>query len=236
MRTLRNGAVTSAKVRNGTLARQDFRRGVLPATAGGGSAGAREPAGPAGPAGAPGTPGATGPAGAAGPAGATGAPGAAIVASRIGGTSSVAASTSWSGNNVVLSWTQPPGVMDEVRGYMQVSWPGGCDDDGDAIEGPGHRRAEQRDLAGHAQQHLGRRQRRQRRRGRAWGITLTHGGLGGTPGTDFVVPFPIERAQLAPPASTPVNRQVRVSVRRLAGCTANATLGTWRLWVTRFSG
>ena len=136
---------------------------------------------------------------------------------------------------MVLSWTQPPGVMDEVRGYMQVSWPGGCDDDGDAIEvrvtdelnseiSPDTPNATS--VAGNG--------------GSgdpdASGITLTHGGLGGTPGTDFVVPFPIERAQFAPPASTPANRQVRVSVRRLAGCTANATLGTWRLWVTRFSG
>ena len=100
---LRNGAVTPAKVRNGTLARKDFRRGVLPATTGDGATGSRGAAGPAGPAGAPGTTGPAGSAGPAGPAGPTGAPGAAIVASRIGGTSSVAASTSWSGNNVVLS-------------------------------------------------------------------------------------------------------------------------------------
>jgi hypothetical protein len=54
---LRNNAVTSIKVRNGSLLRADFRRGQIPV-------GPRGPAGPAGPAGAAG---AAGPAGPAGP-------------------------------------------------------------------------------------------------------------------------------------------------------------------------
>lgn len=56
---LQNDAVTSAKVRNGTLLRTDFKTGQVPA-------GAR---GPAGPRGAAGAPGATGPTGPTGPAG-----------------------------------------------------------------------------------------------------------------------------------------------------------------------
>ena len=58
---LKNNAVNSKKVKNGSLLRADFKTGQIPA-------GARGPAGPAG---------ATGPAGAAGPAGAPGAAGAA---------------------------------------------------------------------------------------------------------------------------------------------------------------
>ena len=58
---LKQGAVTSAKVRNASLLRRDFRAGQLPA-------GPRGPAGSAGPAG---ERGATGERGPAGPAGAT---------------------------------------------------------------------------------------------------------------------------------------------------------------------
>jgi hypothetical protein len=47
---LRNNAVTSVKVRNGSLLRADFRAGQIPA----GPAGATGPAGPAGPQGPPG--------------------------------------------------------------------------------------------------------------------------------------------------------------------------------------
>ena len=54
---LRSNAVTSAKVRNGSLLRADFRRGQIPAG----------PRGPAGPAGTAGAAGAAGPAGPAGP-------------------------------------------------------------------------------------------------------------------------------------------------------------------------
>jgi hypothetical protein len=50
---LKNGAVTSSKVRNGSLLRADFGRGQIPAGPAGppGPAGAQGPAGPAGPAG-----------------------------------------------------------------------------------------------------------------------------------------------------------------------------------------
>lgn len=53
---LRNNAVTSIKVRNGSLLRADFRAGQLPA----GPQGPAGPTGPAGPAGPAGPPGATG--------------------------------------------------------------------------------------------------------------------------------------------------------------------------------
>ena len=59
---LRDGSVTSAKVKNFSLRRVDFARGQLPA-------GPQGPAGPAGPAGAAGP---TGPSGAGGATGATG--------------------------------------------------------------------------------------------------------------------------------------------------------------------
>ena len=60
---LKANAVTSGKVKNGTLVKADFKSGQLPAGAKG-AAGAAGPAGPAGAAGPAGPGGATGPAGA----------------------------------------------------------------------------------------------------------------------------------------------------------------------------
>jgi Collagen triple helix repeat (20 copies) len=77
---LKMNAVTSPKVKPGSLLRSDFRAGQIPAG----------PRGPAGPAGARGAAGARGPAGARGaigergPAGAPGAPGATNVTVRLG--------------------------------------------------------------------------------------------------------------------------------------------------------
>lgn len=65
---IRSDSVTSGKIQDGSLRKQDFKAGQLP----GGSTGQ---AGPAGPGGATGPSGATGPAGAPGPAGEAGAPG-----------------------------------------------------------------------------------------------------------------------------------------------------------------
>ena len=60
---LKNDAVTSIKVKNGSLLKADFRAGQLPA----GAPGSAGPAGPAGPAGAAGPAGPSGPSGPAGP-------------------------------------------------------------------------------------------------------------------------------------------------------------------------
>ena len=68
---LKQDAVTSAKVRNGTLKKKDFKPGTLLA----GSVGPAGPAGPAGPQGQPGATGSTGATGPAGPTGQTGQPG-----------------------------------------------------------------------------------------------------------------------------------------------------------------
>jgi hypothetical protein len=64
-RQIKRGAVTSAKVRAGSLLARDFKKGELPAGAQGpqGPQGSTGPAGPVGPAGADGAPGAAGPAG-----------------------------------------------------------------------------------------------------------------------------------------------------------------------------
>jgi hypothetical protein len=62
---LKNNAVVSKKVKNGSLLRADFKAGQIPA----GARGPQGPAGPAGPAGAAGAPGAPGAPGAQGPAG-----------------------------------------------------------------------------------------------------------------------------------------------------------------------
>jgi hypothetical protein len=73
---LKNNAVNSKKVRNGSLLRADFKRGQLPA----GPRGARGLAGPAGPAGPTGPAGPAGPAGAQGPQGIQGPAGPGFVA------------------------------------------------------------------------------------------------------------------------------------------------------------
>src|SRR5215211_3132841 len=78
---LKRNAVTSPKVKPGSLLRNDFRAGQIPA-------GPRGPAGPAGPEGPRGATGERGPAGQAGTPGAPGAPGATNVVTR---TSSVSA-------------------------------------------------------------------------------------------------------------------------------------------------
>jgi hypothetical protein len=77
---LRNNAVNSLKVKNGSLLRADFRAGSIPR----GRAGARGPAGPAGP---------QGPAGPAGPAGAAGLASPGYVAEVLSQTSNNATST-----------------------------------------------------------------------------------------------------------------------------------------------
>jgi hypothetical protein len=70
---LKRGAVTSSKVRNGSLLATDFRAGQLPAGPQGppGPEGPRGPAGPQGPQGLHGATGERGPAGPQGPSGAT---------------------------------------------------------------------------------------------------------------------------------------------------------------------
>jgi len=72
---LRPNAVSSNKVKDGSLLAKDFKAGQLPAGPKG-DAGAAGPAGPAGPQGPQGEQGPTGPQGATGPKGATGATGA----------------------------------------------------------------------------------------------------------------------------------------------------------------
>jgi hypothetical protein len=205
---LKRGAVTSDKIKDGTLLARDFKRGVLPrtTTAASGQAGARGEQGPAG---------------------------AAIVASRIGGASATATSTSFGATTTLLSWTQPPGALDEVRGYMQVTWPAGCNQNGHAIE------VRITDEAGteispdlpNAQSVAGNGGTNDPD---TTGAAITHGGLDGSLGIDFVVPLPVERAQFAPPAVATA-RQVRLQVRRISGCNANVVLSNWRLWVTRFT-
>ena len=71
---LKDGAVTSRKIKNGTLLRADFKAGQIPAGPRG-PAGAPGPQGPAGPAGAAGARGAQGPQGSQGAPGAQGPPG-----------------------------------------------------------------------------------------------------------------------------------------------------------------
>jgi Collagen triple helix repeat (20 copies) len=79
---LKRNAVTSSKVRNGSLLRRDFRAGQLPA----GPRGPQGPQGPQGPEGPRGLTGERGPVGERGPAGPPGQPGATNVTVTVGTT------------------------------------------------------------------------------------------------------------------------------------------------------
>ena len=140
----------------------------------------------------------------------------------------------YGGDIPVVSWKQPPGTMDEVQGYFSLNWNNGCDDDGDAIDVQfrdefnneiSHDLPNSTSIAGNGASNDP----------DTVGVTLTHGGLGGTGGADFVVPMPIERPQFIGPNSGEASRQVKVRMRRLTGCTnAGMTLHTWHIWVIRY--
>ncbi len=83
---LKRGAVTSSKVRNGSLLSRDFRPGQLPA----GPQGPAGPAGPRGPEGPPGPHGATGERGPAGPQGQAGATNVTVAVGQLAPNNSIA--------------------------------------------------------------------------------------------------------------------------------------------------
>jgi hypothetical protein len=239
---IKNGQVYSSDIRNGTVRAIDLHKSIRPgagtpgstgSTGLGGTTGAAGPAGPVGPVGPAGPAGADGAPGATGPTGATGPAGAAVVASRIGGTALSVTSDSYGPDLLLLSWTQPAGALDEVRGFMQASWPSSCSQAGEGVDVkitdeagveispdvpvPGSPAGNQGAIEPDTQ-----------------GVPIGHGGPNET-AVDFVVPFPVERAQFAPPASGTVTRQVRIRGKRIGGCTGTPSLSGWRLWVTRFT-
>ncbi len=105
---LKDNAVVSSKVRNGSLLRTDFRTGQLPR----GATGARGPAGPTGPAGP------AGPQGPAGPAGAAGVASPGYVAETLNSSSTSTndtSSTSFSGlNDASIKVSVPSGETDKL--------------------------------------------------------------------------------------------------------------------------
>ena len=110
---LKQDAVTSAKVKNGTLKKKDFKPGTLPGGSSGpsGPAGPVGPAGPAGPTGPQGATGASGTTGATGPAGPTGATGSAGPAGPAG------SSVGWirvSSQGVILESEGPAATVTHV--------------------------------------------------------------------------------------------------------------------------
>jgi hypothetical protein len=109
---LQPNSVTSAKVRNGSLLKVDFKSGQLPR-------GARGPVGPPGPAGP------TGPAGPAGPAGASGVAAPGYVAQVLTTSSTASPSTTSTNytdvNNAALNVTVPTGETDQVVAYFSAA-------------------------------------------------------------------------------------------------------------------
>jgi hypothetical protein len=120
-RHLAASAVTSAAVRNRTIRRVDLHPELTGTSSQPGIVG---PAGPRGPQGPAGTDGAAGP---AGPAGAAGAAGAGLVVNQsIASTALLPWANAGNGTIMTVTWTQPPGTIDELSGYLNITWPGGC--------------------------------------------------------------------------------------------------------------
>jgi hypothetical protein len=109
---LQPNSVTSAKVRNGSLLKVDFKSGQLPR-------------GPVGPRGAPGPVGPTGPAGPAGPAGASGVAAPGYVAQVLTTSSTASPSTTSTNftdvNNAALNVTVPSGETDQVVVFFSAA-------------------------------------------------------------------------------------------------------------------
>ena len=229
---IKDGQVKSRDIGNGTILAKDLSSTLLGGSNGAdGLQGSPGPQGPQGPAGANGADGAQGPQGVQGVQGEAGPRGAAIVAtgnvSQVVGTGGV---NSYGGWATLVSWTQPAGAMDEVRGYFNLSWGNGCDDDGDSID------VQFADTNTEISPDLPDTSSISGNNGiDEDGVTLTHAGLGGTTGNDLVVPMPIERPQYLPPNTGEATRTLRVRFKRSTTCTnADMKLTGWRIWVVRF--
>jgi hypothetical protein len=232
---IKDGQVKSRDIGNGTILAKDLSSTLLGGSGGAnGLAGAQGPPGPAGPQGPAGADGAQGPQGIQGiqgEIGPAGPRGAAIVAtgnvSQQVGTGGVQNYGSWA---TLVSWTQPAGAMDEVRGYFNLSWGNGCDDNGDSIDVQfadtnteiSHDLPDTSSISGNNGIDED-------------GVVMTHAGLGGTTGNDLVVPMPIERPQYLPPNTGEAARTLRVRFKRSTSCTnADMKLSGWRIWVVRY--
>ena len=116
-RQLQANAVTSQKVRDGSLLARDFRRGQVPPG----------PAGPAGPAGPPGPAGQTGPKGNPGPTGPTGAKGATGATGPTGtpGPPGLTGPPGLSGYSLVQTETVLPGDPNHTANEVETDCPAG---------------------------------------------------------------------------------------------------------------
>ena len=138
-------------------------------------------------------------------------------------------------HHTLVSWTQPAGAMDEVRGYFSVNWPSGCNSPTDSIEVQFTDQLGTEisvDLPTNTSV-----QGNGAVNDDSTGAAIGHN-LDGTAGLDNVVPLPIERAQFLPPTSGEAARSIRVRGRRLTGCEPSGSnevrLSGWRIWVVRY--
>ena len=231
---IKDGQVKSRDIGNGTILAKDLSSTLLGGS--NGSDGLQGPQGPRGPAGANGADGAQGPQGVQGETGPAGPRGAAIVASVNGGpqVGSGAQVGAYGAEPALVSWVQPAGTMDEVRGYFNISWNNGCAENGDAIDVQFHDQSNNEisvdlpsnySIAGNGGSNDP----------DNVGVTFTHQNLAGASGADFVVPLPIEKAQFIAPTTGEAARSVKVRMRRLTGCTnADMKLTGWHVWVVRY--
>lgn len=126
-RHLAVNSVSSASVRNRSIRRVDLHPELTGAPGKPGLAGPAGPRGAQGARGVAGAEGATGPQGATGATGAPGANGAALVLNQVVGSTALLPWANGSvGTIMTITWQQPSGSVDELSGYMSVTWPGGC--------------------------------------------------------------------------------------------------------------
>lgn len=229
---IKDGQVRSRDIRNGTILPKDLSTTLL-----GGSNGSDGLQGPQGPPGPPGTNGTNGTDGAPGETGATGPRGAAIVATGSAAplVELTAGIGAYGAHHTLVSWTQPAGAVDEVRGYFSVNWPSGCNSPTDSIEVQFTDQLGTEisvDLPTNTSV-----QGNGAVNDDSTGAAIGHN-LDGTAGLDNVVPLPIERAQFLPPTSGEAARSIRVRGRRLTGCEPSGSnevrLSGWRIWVVRY--
>ena len=129
-RHLAASSVSGPAIRNRSVRRADLHPELTGTSTSPGLVGPQGPAGPRGPAGVPGaagTAGATGAPGSPGAAGAAGANGVAMIVNQsITSTSLLPWASANDGTIMTVTWSQPPGTVDEISGYMNITWPGGC--------------------------------------------------------------------------------------------------------------
>lgn len=208
---IKNGQVKSADLRDGGVAKADIEPGLLDGAVG--------PAGPEGPQGE------TGPAGP---------PGSAVVDTTVTNeTVTAGANPGAYGGAQTISWSQPPGTVDEIRGVIRLNYPAQCTDAGEGVGllayNENNREISTEIPLDTKPNANGPVVAGEPIRGAEFPITETIDAA-----SSDIIPLPIEDYIWENAGSSPAQRQVRISAARIgAGCTASPTASLARVYVIR---